>query len=96
MAYLAHPLLTIAGFALRPRVFCRFGYGYGTYALLVIGLSCLDTKNFFGMARYVISGAAPAPSVDQPDIALVGPHVAAGLEDHVVTRGPQLPESVHH
>jgi len=25
MAYLAHPLLTIAGFALLPRVFRRFG-----------------------------------------------------------------------
>jgi len=55
MAYLAHPLLTIAGFALLPRVFRRFGYGYGTYALLVIGLSCLGTKNFFGMARYVMA-----------------------------------------
>lgn len=55
MAYLAHPVLTIAGFALLPRVFRRFGYGYGAYALLIIGLSCLGTKNFFGMARYVMA-----------------------------------------
>ncbi|MBA3956074.1 MAG: hypothetical protein H0X58_05350 [Acidimicrobiia bacterium] len=70
MAYLAHPLLTIAGFALLPRVFRRFGYGYGTYALLVIGLSCLGTKNFFGMARYVMAAF--------PCFAVAGDLLASG------------------
>lgn len=75
MAYLAHPLLTIAGFALLPRVFRRFGYGYGTYALLVIGLSCLGTKNFFGMARYVMA-AFPCFAV-AGDVLAERPRVAA-------------------
>ncbi len=55
IGYLAHPVLTIAGLALVPRVFRRLGWGYGAYALLILGMSCLGTKNFFGMARYVMA-----------------------------------------
>ncbi len=53
--YLAHPVLTIAAACLVPRVFRRFGLGYGVYAALVIGLPAMSTMNFFGMARYLLA-----------------------------------------
>jgi hypothetical protein len=53
--FMAHPALTIAAACLLPRVFRRFGTGYGVYASLLIGLSALSTKNFFGMARYLLA-----------------------------------------
>ncbi len=55
VSYLAHPVLTVAGLALVPRVFRRFGYGYGVYALLMVLVPALSTKNFFGMARYLLA-----------------------------------------
>ncbi|HEX2117989.1 MAG TPA: hypothetical protein VHF91_02305 [Acidimicrobiales bacterium] len=55
LSYLAHPVLTLAALALVPRVFRRFGYGYGVYALLVVALPAVSTKNFFGMARYLMA-----------------------------------------
>ncbi len=55
LSYLAHPVLTLTGLALVPRVFRRFGYGYGVYALLIILLPAVSTKNFFGMGRYLLA-----------------------------------------
>jgi hypothetical protein len=55
LSYLAHPALTLGALALVPRVFRRFGYGYGTYALLAVVVPALATKNFFGMARYLLA-----------------------------------------
>jgi hypothetical protein len=53
--FMAHPVLTVAAACLLPRVFRRFGAGYGIYAALLIGMSALSTKNFFGMARYLLA-----------------------------------------
>jgi hypothetical protein len=53
--FMAHPLLTVAAACLLPRVYRRFGAGYAIYAGLLIGLSALSTKNFFGMARYLLA-----------------------------------------
>jgi hypothetical protein len=55
LLFMAHPVLTIAGACLLPRIFRRFGAGYGIYAALLIGVSALSTKNFFGMARYLLA-----------------------------------------
>lgn len=55
LVFVAHPALTLASLALVPRVVRRFGWGYGLFALLVLGLSAVSTKNFFGMARYVMA-----------------------------------------
>ncbi len=55
LTFVAHPVLTLTGLALTPRVFRRFGKGYGIYVLLLIGLSALSTKNFFGMSRYLLA-----------------------------------------
>ena len=55
LSYLAHPVLTFGALALVPRVFRRFGYGYGTYALLAVLVPAIATKNFFGMGRYLLA-----------------------------------------
>ena len=55
LSYLAHPVLTFAALALVPRVYRRFGYGYGTYALLAVLVPAVATKNFFGMGRYLLA-----------------------------------------
>jgi hypothetical protein len=55
LLYMAHPVLTIAAACLLPRVFRRFGAGYGVYSALLIGVSAVSTKNFFGMARYLLA-----------------------------------------
>ena len=55
LSYLAHPALTVGALALVPKVFRRFGYGYGTYTLLIILLPALSTENFFGMGRYLLA-----------------------------------------
>jgi hypothetical protein len=55
LSYLAHPVLTFGALALVPRVFRRFGYGYGTYALLAVLVPAVATKNFFGMGRYLLA-----------------------------------------
>ncbi len=55
ITYLAHPVLTVGALALVPRVFRRFGYGYGVYALLIVVVPAMSTKNFFGMGRYLLA-----------------------------------------
>ena len=55
LSYLAHPVLTLGALALVPRVFRRFGYGYGVYALLMVLVPAISTKNFFGMGRYLMA-----------------------------------------
>ena len=55
LLFMAHPVLTVAAACLVPRVYRRFGLGYGVYVTLLIGLSALSTKNFFGMARYLLA-----------------------------------------
>lgn len=85
LTYLAHPVVTLGALALVPRVFRRFGYGYGVYALLMVLVPALSTKNFFGMGRYVLA-AFPCFAVagellaERPRLArVVYPLSAAGL-----------------
>ena len=85
LSYLAHPALTLAALALVPRVFRRLGYGYGVFALLMVLVPALSTKNFFGMARYVLA-AFPCFAVagellaERPKLArVVYPVLALGL-----------------
>ena len=47
--------VTVVAIALLPRVVRRFGWGYGTFTVLVVGLSALSTKNFTGMGRYLLA-----------------------------------------
>ncbi len=81
IVYMAHPVLTVLGLALVPRVFRRFGRAYGFYTLLLIGVSALGTKNFFGMSRYLLA-AFPCFAVagewlaERPRLRTVAPAVS--------------------
>jgi len=98
LTYVAHPVLTFTGLALVPRVFRRFGRGYGVYVLLLIGLSALSTKNFFGMSRYLLAAfpvfaVAGELLVDRPRLRRVvtaGSGVALVLLTGAFSRGYYL------
>jgi len=71
LAYVAHPVVVVAALAFVPRVFRRFGWGYGVFSVLAVGLSAFATKDFFGSGRYVLSAfpcfaAAAGVLVDHP------------------------------
>ncbi|MGH9279420.1 MAG: mannosyltransferase family protein [Acidimicrobiales bacterium] len=55
LVFVSHPILTLTALALVPTVVRRYGWGYGSFALLGLGISAMSTKNFFGMSRYVLS-----------------------------------------
>jgi Gpi18-like mannosyltransferase len=55
LVFVSHAVVTVGGLALVPAVVKRFGWGYGIYVLLGLGLSALSIKNFFGMSRYALS-----------------------------------------
>jgi len=55
LAYIAHPVVVIVALAFLPRVFRRFGWGYGVFSLLAVGLAAFSTKDFFGSGRYVLA-----------------------------------------
>jgi len=54
LAYLAHPVVVIVALAFVPRVIRRFGWGYGVFSVLAVGLAAFSTKDFFGSGRYVL------------------------------------------
>jgi len=51
----AHAFVTLGALALVPGVFRRLGWGYGAYALLVLALPAVSSKDFQGMGRYAIA-----------------------------------------
>jgi len=55
LAYVAHPIVVLVALAMVPRVFRRFGWGYGVFCVLAVGLAAFSTKDFFGSGRYVLA-----------------------------------------
>jgi len=47
--------VVVVALAFVPRVFRRFGWGYGVFSLLAVGLAAFSTKDFFGSGRYVLA-----------------------------------------
>lgn len=52
-------LLSLVAMALVPSVIRRFGWGYGAYVLVAVGIAFASTRDFIGMGRYVLA-AFPA------------------------------------
>jgi hypothetical protein len=52
VALVAQGLITLALLLLVPAVIRRFGWGYGAYALVIVLLPAISTKDFGGMGRY--------------------------------------------
>jgi hypothetical protein len=66
-------LMCLFALLLLPRVWRRFGWGYTAYALFVLAIPILGTKDFMGTGRYV----------------LVAFPVLAAAGDFLATRGPR-------
>ena len=62
VALVAQGLISLALLLLVPVVIRRFGWGYGAYALVVLLLPVISTKDFGGMGRYGL-GAFPCFAV---------------------------------
>jgi hypothetical protein len=52
-------LFALCALALVPAVVRRFGWGYGAYVLVAVGIAFASTRDFIGMGRYVLA-AFPA------------------------------------
>ncbi len=52
VALVAQGLITLGLLLLVPAVIRRFGWGYGAYALVIVLLPAISTKDFGGMGRY--------------------------------------------
>ncbi|MGZ8751534.1 MAG: hypothetical protein ACXW1S_01005 [Acidimicrobiia bacterium] len=52
VALVAQGLITLGLLLLVPAVVRRFGWGYGAYALVIVLLPAISTKDFGGMGRY--------------------------------------------
>lgn len=49
-------LFAVAALALVPAVIRRFGWGYGAYVFVSVGIAFASTRDFIGMGRYVLAG----------------------------------------
>jgi hypothetical protein len=49
-------LYAVAALALVPAVIRRFGWGYGAYLFVAVGIAFASTRDFIGMGRYVLAG----------------------------------------
>ncbi len=54
IGHVAHGLVVVGALFLLPRVKRRFGWAYAVYALGLIALPLLGTKDFFGAGRYLL------------------------------------------
>ncbi|MGH9266629.1 MAG: hypothetical protein ACRD0D_00445, partial [Acidimicrobiales bacterium] len=61
--------LTLLFLALTPAVARRFGWAYGAYCLLVVGIPALGSQDFVGMGRYLLAAF--------PCFAVIGSWLAA-------------------
>lgn len=65
-----HAFLAVAAFFLVPLVARRFGWGYAGYALVVMGIPLLGTKDFMSCGRYLL---AAFPVFAAVGVELAGP-----------------------
>lgn len=49
-------LYAVGALALVPAVIRRFGWGYGAYLFVAVGIAFASTRDFIGMGRYVLAG----------------------------------------
>lgn len=55
LGLVAQAALLVLGVVLLPRVFRRLGWGYGTYALIVLAIPLVGSKDFQGVGRYALA-----------------------------------------
>ena len=50
-----HGLLAVGAVLLIPKVIRRFGWGYGAYCVVLIGIPVISSKDFYGLGRYLLA-----------------------------------------
>ena len=51
---LLHGFLAVGAVLLVPKVIRRFGWGYGAFCVVLIGIPVISSKDFYGLGRYLI------------------------------------------
>ncbi len=51
---LLHGFLAVGAVLLVPKVIRRFGWGYGAFCIVLIGIPVISSKDFYGLGRYLI------------------------------------------
>ena len=51
---LLHGFLAVGAVLLIPKVIRRFGWGYGAFCIVLIGIPVISSKDFYGLGRYMI------------------------------------------
>ena len=54
-AMLLHGAIAVGALLLIPKVIQKFGWGYGLYCLILIGIPAVSSKDFYGLGRYVLA-----------------------------------------
>jgi hypothetical protein len=85
-------LYAVAALALVPAVVRRFGWGYGAYLLISVGIAFASTRDFIGMGRYVLAGFPAFAAA--ADLLLGGAARARGLPGAVAAARRALPTAV--
>jgi len=67
-------LYAVAALALVPAVVRRFGWGYGAYLLVSVGIAFASTRDFIGMGRYVLAGFPAFAAAADLLLGLAGRH----------------------
>ena len=52
---LLHGFIAVGALLLIPRVIRRFGWGYGAFCLVVVGIPIISSKDFYGLGRYLLA-----------------------------------------
>ena len=52
---LLHGTLAVGAVLLIPKVVRRFGWGYGVFCLVVVGIPVISSKDFYGLGRYLLA-----------------------------------------
>lgn len=50
-----HGLLAVGAVLLIPKVIRRFGWGYGIFCVVLIGIPVVSSKDFYGLGRYLLA-----------------------------------------
>ena len=64
-----HGLIAVGAILLIPKVVRRFGWGYGVYCVILVGIPAVSSKDFFGLGRYLLAAF--------PVVAVVGEWLAS-------------------
>ena len=55
LGMILHGTIAVGAVLLIPKVIRRFGWGYGVFCLILVGIPVLSSKDFYGLGRYLLA-----------------------------------------